>query len=106
MNWSILEMRYILSENGQENVVKEVLASITKSDEAGNSGRSRRYIALGDPGESFINYSDITEEVAIGWAQSALTAEELTEIEADIDNQIYARANPTHGSGLPWMGGP
>jgi len=106
MNWSVLEMRYILSENGQENVVKEVLVIMTKSDEAGNTGRHRRSVQLREPGSSFISYSDITEEIAIGWAQNALSPEELAEIEADIDNQIYAKANPTHGAGLPWVEAP
>jgi len=102
MNISVLEMRYVLSENGQENVVKEVLATFSDQDENGNMGRYRRYIQLGEPGPSFISYSDITEEIAIGWVQSALTEEELVQIQEDIDNQIFAKANPTHGAGVPW----
>ena len=51
---------------------------------------------------SFVEWADITEATAIGWAKAAIGTDEVTAIEAAIDAQIAELATPTAGTGTPW----
>ena len=50
----------------------------------------------------YIAYSDITEDIAIGWTKNSLGEEQVASIEASIASQINAEKNPTKESGVPW----
>tara|TARA_B110000967_G_scaffold15261_1_gene14495 strand:- start:113 stop:442 length:330 start_codon:yes stop_codon:yes gene_type:complete len=51
---------------------------------------------------SYVPYSDITEEMAIGWTQDSLGEEQVESIEASIAAQIDVEKNPTQEAGVPW----
>ena len=72
-------------------------------------------------GEITIPYSDLTEEICIGWVQDALAAnlpaedadgnpvtreacrtEAINRIESALAAQISEQAAPTHATGTPW----
>ena len=71
-------------------------------EDGDNSGSSYGTVGLEPPGETFVEWADITEETAVGWAKAAMGDDEVAAIEAAIDAQIAEKANPTHGEGVPW----
>ena len=53
--------------------------------------------------ETLIPYSDLTEEMVIGWVQEAIGGDEkVTEIEAALQAQIDEKRQPTKANGVPW----
>ena len=51
------------------------------------------------PGETFVPYDQLTEEIVVGWVKESLG--EAT-VEASLQSQIDAQINPVQQSGLPW----
>ena len=52
--------------------------------------------------EDFVAYSDVTEEVALGWLMDSEEEGFQDVVEAKIAAQIEEQSNPTSGSGIPW----
>ena len=53
--------------------------------------------------ETLIPYSDLTEELVIGWVHNAIGGQEkVTEIEAALQAQLDEQRTPTKASGIPW----
>lgn len=50
----------------------------------------------------FIPYEDLTEAQVIAWVEDAMGEEQLAALEANLDGQLEAMANPTTASGTPW----
>ena len=100
-NWTVSAMDYTVSQDGHTNVVNTVHWRVSKED-GDNSGSSYGTVGLEPPGESFVEWADITEEVAVGWAKAALGDEQVAATEAAIDAQIAEKANTTHGTGVSW----
>ncbi len=99
--WTVATMDYDVSSGGKTNVVTTVHWRCTKAD-GDHTGSSYGSVGLEAPGESFVEWDDITEATAIGWAKAAIGADEVTAIEAAIDAQIAEKATPTTGSGVSW----
>lgn len=99
--WTVPNMEYILSQNGQTNVVHTVHWRCSKT-EGEHLVHSYGTVNLATPGETFIEWANITEEIAIGWAKSALGEEEVADIQSSLDSQLAAKITPTHGSGVSW----
>jgi hypothetical protein len=99
--WTISSMDYDVSSGGKTNVVTTVHWRCIKID-GDNSGSSYGSVGLEAPGDSFVEWADITEATAIGWAKAAIGADEVAAIEAAIDAQIAELATPTVGAGIPW----
>ena len=99
--WTVGEMDYTISQDGHANVVNTVhwLCSKTVGE---NSGSSYGTVGLEAPSGSFVEWADITEATAVGWAKAALGNDQVAAIEAAIDAQIAEEANPTTGEGVPW----
>jgi hypothetical protein len=51
------------------------------------------------PGETYIPYDDLTQDIVVGWVQNALGKDT---VEASLQGQIDAQINPVQESGLPW----
>ena len=51
------------------------------------------------PGESYVPYADLTEAVVVGWVQNTLGKDT---VEASLQSQIDAQANPVEEAGVPW----
>jgi len=100
--WKISAMDYTVSQDGHTNVVNVVHWRVSK-DDGGNSGGQYGSVGLVPPSGTFVEWVDITETIAIGWAKAALGTDRVTEIEADIDAQIAEKAAPTIGTGVPWL---
>ena len=94
-------MDYAVSQDGLSNVVTTVHWRCSKV-EGDHSGSSYGTVGLEPPGETFVEWDDISEEVAVGWAKDAMGDEQVASIESGIDAQIAEQANPTNGTGVPW----
>jgi len=99
--WTVSAMDYTVSQNGHTNVVNTVHWRVSKTD-GDNSGSSYGTVGLEAPGESFVEWADVTEEMAVGWAKAALGDEQVAATEAAIDAQIAEKATPTTGIGVSW----
>tara|TARA_R100000995_G_scaffold84316_1_gene62611 strand:+ start:224 stop:520 length:297 start_codon:yes stop_codon:yes gene_type:complete len=49
--------------------------------------------------EDYVAYADLTEEIVLGWVYEALDKDA---IEANVQGQIDAKANPVIMKGIPW----
>jgi len=94
-------MDYTVSQDGHSNVVNTVHWRVSKTD-GDHSGSSYGTVGLEAPGESFVEWADVTEEMAVGWAKAALGDDQVAAIEAAIDAQIAEQATPTSGTGVSW----
>jgi hypothetical protein len=54
--------------------------------------------------EEMIPFSDLTEEICVGWVKEKLTEEKVTEIEAALQAQLDEQHAPTKAAGVPWQG--
>ena len=54
------------------------------------------------PEGELIPFSDLTEELVVGWVQEQLTEEKVSEVEAALQTQLDEQASPTKAAGLPW----
>lgn len=54
------------------------------------------------PEGELIPFSDLTEELVVGWVQEQLTEEKVSEVEAALQAQLDEQASPTKAAGLPW----
>ena len=100
-NWTVSAMDYTVSQDGHTNVVNTVHWRCSKTD-GDNSGSSYGTVGLEAPSGTFVEWDDITEATAVGWAKAALGDEQVSSIEAGIDAQIAEQANPTSGTGVSW----
>jgi hypothetical protein len=100
-NWTVSAMDYTVSQDGHTNVVNTVHWRVSKED-GDNSGSSYGTVGLEAPSGTFVEWDDITEDIAVGWAKAALGDEQVSSIEAAIDAQIAEKATPTRGTGVSW----
>jgi hypothetical protein len=54
--------------------------------------------------EEMIPFSELTEEICVGWVKEKLTEEKVTEIEAALQAQLDEQHAPTKAAGVPWQG--
>jgi hypothetical protein len=54
------------------------------------------------PEGDLIPFSDLTEEVVVGWLKDKFGEEKVTEIEAALQVQLDYQRHPTTAAGLPW----
>ena len=99
--WTVGEMDYTISQDGHTNVVNTVHWRCSKTV-GDNSGSSYGTVGLEAPSGSFVEWADVTEATAVGWAQAALGDDQVAATEAAIDAQIAELATPTSGTGVSW----
>ena len=100
-NWTVSAMDYTVSQDGHTNVVNTVHWRVSKED-GDHSGSSYGTVGLEAPSGTFVEWDDITEATAVGWAKAALGDEQVSSIEAAIDAQIAELVTPTSGTGVSW----
>lgn len=54
------------------------------------------------PEGELIPFSDLTEELVVGWVQEQLGEEKVSEVEVALQTQLDEQASPTKAAGLPW----
>jgi hypothetical protein len=99
--WKVAALDYAVSQDGHTNVVTTVHWRCSKED-GDNSGSSYGTVGLEAPSGTFVEWADITEATAVGWAKAAMGDDEVAAVEAAIDAQIAELATPTSGTGVSW----
>lgn len=99
--WTVGAMDYTVSQDGKTNVVNTIHWRCSKTV-GENSGSSYGTVGLEAPSGSFVEWADITEATAVGWAKAALGDDQVASTEAAIDAQIAEKATPTIGTGVSW----
>jgi hypothetical protein len=98
--WTVVAMDYAVSQDGNTNVVHTIHWRVEKT-EGDHTASAYGTVGLETPGETFVEWSDITSETAVGWAKAAL-GDSVAETEAIVDSQLAEMATPTTGIGVPW----
>ena len=99
--WTVATMDYDVTQGDNSNVVTCVHWRCTKVD-GDHTGSRYGSVGLEAPSGTFVEWDDITEATAIGWAKAAIGTDEVTAIEAAIDAEIAEKATPTTGTGVSW----
>ena len=74
--------------------------SIDINDEIYNAGA---YGSIGfERPENLIPFSELTEEIVIGWVKEALGPDKVVEIGQALLNQLEEQHHPTKAAGVPW----
>ena len=75
---------------------------VDPNSESGGFYSAGAYGSLGFDGEVTVPFTDLTEEVVVGWVKEQFGAEKVAEIEAALQAQIDEKVAPTKAAGLPW----
>ena len=101
--WKVAALDYAVSQDGLSNVVTTVHWTCSKEDENGNSGYAYGSHGLPEPDpNNFVEWDSLDEFTAVSWVVNAMGEDQVSNIQSGVDAQIAEKANPTHGSGLPW----
>ncbi len=95
--WNISQ----LERETADGFVYTVHYTVNASDDAYSSG-AYGSIGLERP-DTLIPYSDLTEEIVLGWVKEKLGGDEkVQEIESALQAQLDEQRSPTKASGIPW----
>ena len=101
-NWNCKTVDVHPTEAGQTDVVYNVHWIVTGiSDELDLEGNTYQSTSIGtqtvslDPESEFIPFKDLTNETVVGWTKNTMGAEQVTSIEAGIQQAIDLEINPT-----------
>lgn len=99
--WSVADLSYTVSSGGRTNVVGTVHWRVNKT-EGDHTVSAYGSCDIAEPGDTFIEWTNITEENAIAWAKAEIGPEDVAGIEANLAAQLTEKVTPTVGSGRPW----
>ena len=101
-NWNCKTVDVHPTEAGQTDVVYNVHWIVTGiSDELDPEGNAYQATTIGtrtvplDSKSEFIPFEDLTNEIVVDWTKDAMGAEQVTSIEAGIQQAIDLEINPT-----------
>jgi hypothetical protein len=95
-NWTIQQMERLTSDG----FVVTVHYNVSATDDTYQASTYGTTSYTQTPGETYIPYEDLTQDVVVGWVQEALGKDT---VEASLQGQIDAQKNPVQESGLPWV---
>ena len=101
-NWNCKTVDVHPQEAGKTDVVYNVHWIVTGiSDEIDPEGNAYQATTIGtqtvplDSKSEFIPFEDLTNEIVVDWTKDAMGAEQVTSIEAGIQQAIDLEINPT-----------
>ena len=101
-NWNCKTVDVHPTEAGEKDVVYNVHWIVTGiSDELDPEGNAYQATTIGtqtvplDLESEFIPFEDLTNEIVVDWTKDAMGAEQVTSIEAGIQQAIDLEINPT-----------
>tara|TARA_S200002703_G_C3742018_1_gene228198 strand:- start:43 stop:357 length:315 start_codon:yes stop_codon:yes gene_type:complete len=98
-NWRIANLEHYTADG----VVFTVHYTVNTEDGTYSAGA---YGNLGlEPPEpdSMIPFSDLTEEIVVGWVKDKFGEEKVAKIEAALQAQLDEKHAPTKAAGVPWV---
>jgi hypothetical protein len=101
-NWNCKTVDVHPIEDNETDVVYNVHWIVTGvSDELDPEGNAYQSTSIGtqtvplDPESEFIPFEDLTNEIVVEWTKEAMGEEQVTSIEASIQQAIDLEINPT-----------
>jgi hypothetical protein len=93
--WTIVNMNRLTADG----FVVTVHYNVSATDGTYNASTYGTVGYTEQPGETYVPYADLTQEMVVGWVKASLG--EAT-VEASLQSQIDAQINPVQESGMPW----
>ena len=93
--WTIVNMDRLTADG----FVVTVHYNVSATDGTYNASTYGTVGYTEQPGETYVPYADLTQEIVVGWVKTSLG--EAT-VEASLQSQIDAQINPVQAAGLPW----
>ena len=94
-NWQVVDMNRLTSDD----FVITAHYNVSATDGTFQASTYGTTSYTQEPGESYIPYADLTQAIVVGWVQTALGKDV---VEASLQGQIDAQANPVEEAGVPW----
>lgn len=94
-NWTISDMNRLTADG----FVVTVHYNVSATDGTYNASTYGTVGYTEQPGEAYVPYDQLTEAQVVGWVQNSLGKDT---VEASLQSQIDAQANPVVVAGLPW----
>lgn len=107
VTWTVVQLERNASDDGV--IVAHWRASDSEEVGTGDDAVNHYGSSYGTSGftpdpdsESWVDFSDITEEMAVGWVKDSIGEEQVTSIENSIANQITESKAPSVVAEVPW----
>lgn len=94
-NWAIVNMDRLTADG----FVVTVHYNVSATDGTYNASTYGTVGYTEQPGETYVPYDQLTQEMVVGWVQTSLGKDT---VEASLQSQIDAQKNPVQESGTPW----
>lgn len=102
-DWSISSLECHAKLNKKENVVFNVHWRLSATEDQLRADTYGVETLNTDNLKNFTAYSDLTKEIVVGWVESALGEEKITEMKLSLSRSIEDQRNPPVVSPpLPW----
>lgn len=100
-------MERLSTLNGNEDVVATIsweCEQVIEHEGVFYRGARAGTVTLDTPSESFVSFSDITEETALSWCKNILGQDVVSalEIEVDLAAEVCSGRNKSTVTGMPW----
>ena len=75
--------------------------TVNAKDDTYNAGA---YGSIGfERPKRLVAFSQLTEQVVVGWVKEALGADKVAQVEAALQDQLDQQRKPTKQAGVPWL---
>jgi hypothetical protein len=102
-SWTITSLGSYPQYDGEQDVVILINATYTGTDGTYSSDIKIAQSLILDEGTPFTPYADLTEAQVLGWLTTALTPQQIEQMQSKIAAQIVADNQPTIVQlPLPW----
>lgn len=102
--WKVTSVKTKTEGQNQEAVVQTYWTK-TGVDEDGHEGTfsgATPFTSVNVPNGDFIPFSELTEEIVLGWIQAVVVGGYEEHVNAQIQKQIDEKHNPVVEAALPW----
>ena len=94
-NWTISSVKAQVEQDGLQNVIHTIHWRLGKQDGEHYADVYGSKSLAAPSEDNFIPSEDVTLEMVKEWLEASFEAEELEALEANLDAQLDAKANPT-----------
>jgi hypothetical protein len=102
-SWNITALNSYPEYMGNQDVVFTIFATYTGTDGTYSSSINISQALVLDSDATFTPYADLTEQQVLGWLITALTSEQISQMQSKITAQIIADNQPPFVQlPLPW----
>jgi hypothetical protein len=94
-NWTISSVKAQVEQDGLQNVIHTIHWRLGKEDGEHYADVYGSKSLSAPSADNFIPSEDVTLDMVKEWLEASFEAEELESLEANLDAQLDAKANPT-----------